>query len=379
MIPVGADCRPPKIEWLKGMNAVMKNLLILFGGQSSEHRVSCSSAASLIPHIDSTRFQAFVVGITQRGEWFLTNAESEDIASGRWEMCAGNRPAFISPNRSLPGLQVLDGAEKITVPIDCVYPVMHGELCEDGAIQGLLELSGIPYVGPDICASACSMDKAVTKLIVAATGIRQAKYYVALAAEYGRNADAVAHSVEQCLGGYPVFVKPASAGSSVGVAKAYGRGELMAALEKAFKICGKVLVEETVTGRELEVAVLGNEEPEASVVGEVLAANDFYDFNAKYENSNSRTVIPAAISEEDSDRIRRAAICVYRALGCAVMSRVDFFLRADGEIVLNEINTLPGFTEISMYPKLWEASGIPFSQLLTRLCELAMERGCKAP
>lgn len=358
----------------------MKNLLILFGGQSSEHRVSCNSAASLIPYIDSTHFHTFVVGITQRGEWFLTEAAPKDISSGQWEACADNRPAFISPSRSLPGLQVFDGERRMTIPIDCVYPVMHGELCEDGAIQGLLELSGIPYVGPDICASACSMDKAVTKLIVAATGIRQAKYYVARAAEYRRDAEAVARGTEQYFdSGYPVFVKPASAGSSVGVTKVYNREDLMAAFEKAFKICGKVLVEETITGRELEVAVLGNEEPEASVAGEVLAANDFYDFNAKYENSASRTVIPATISEEDSNRLRRAAVCVYRALGCSVMSRVDFFLQPDGEIVLNEINTLPGFTEISMYPKLWEASGIPFSQLLTRLCELAIERGCKVP
>lgn len=358
----------------------MRNLLLLFGGQSSEHRVSCSSAASLIPHIDPVHFQVFVVGITQRGEWFLTEAESEDIASGKWEMHADNRAAFISPNRSFPGLQVLCERGRMTIPIDCVYPVMHGELCEDGAIQGLLELSGIPYVGPDICASACSMDKAITKLIVATTGVRQAKYCVVMTAEYRQDADATGFYVERHFDGrYPLFVKPASAGSSVGITKAYNREELMVALEKAFRICGKVLVEETIIGREMEVAVLGNENPKASVVGEVLTANDFYDFNAKYENSNSRTIIPAAISEEESDRIRCAAIRIYRALGCHVMSRVDFFLKPDGEIVLNEVNTLPGFTEISMYPKLWETSGIPFSQLLTQLCELAMERGCKVP
>lgn len=307
----------------------MRNLLILFGGQSSEHLVSCNSAASLIPCLDSTQFNIFVVGITKNGEWLLTDATPEDIASGYWEESANNQIAFISPNRALPGLQILGDKNTTSILIDCVYPVMHGELCEDGAIQGLLELSGIPYVGPDICASACSMDKTITKLIAATSGIRQAEYCVVTSSEYRKSADeAVLYTEKRLNNAYPFFVKPASAGSSVGVTKAYNRNDLLAAFEKASKICNKILIEETIVGRELEVAVLGNDEPRASVVGEVLAANDFYDFNAKYENNDSRTVIPADISQETSDRLRQAAISVYRSLGCTVMSRVDFFSSA---------------------------------------------------
>ncbi len=356
----------------------MINLLVLFGGQSSEHTVSRASAASLIPYIDRDIISLSVVGVTREGKWYLTEAATEDIASGAWENDPGNRPAFLSPNRGMGGLQVMRGGAIESIPVDCVYPVMHGELCEDGALQGLFELCGIPYVGPDICASACSMDKSVTKLVVASSGVRQADYCVVTDAECKNGFDAAALRVEGHFGGeYPLFVKPASAGSSVGVSKAHNREELVVALGEALKVCSKVLVEETIVGREVEVAVLGNSDPKASVVGEVLAANDFYDFNAKYENSSSRTVIPAEISPEASDKLREAAVKVFRCLGCEVMSRVDFFLLPDGDIVFNEINTLPGFTKISMYPKLWETSGIPYSELLVKLCELAIERGCR--
>lgn len=356
----------------------MKNLLLLFGGQSSEHTVSCNSAASLIPFVDRELFDLVLVGITRKGEWLLTKAAPEKIASGEWEADADNCPAFLSPSRSMQGLQVISSEKIVSIPVDVVYPVMHGELCEDGAIQGLFELSGIPYVGPDICASACSMDKSVTKLVVAPSGVRQARYVLVTKAELNADAEAAARRVEDKLEtGYPFFVKPASAGSSVGVTKAHNREELLAAFEKAVRVCKKILVEETIVGREVEVAVLGNEEPQASCVGEVLAANEFYDFEAKYENAASRTVIPAEISAEDSEHLREAAVKVYRALGCEGMSRVDFFLCPDGEVVFNEINTLPGFTQISMYPKLWEESGIPYTRLLTKLCELAIERGTR--
>lgn len=355
----------------------MKNLLILFGGQSSEHAVSRVSAASLIPYIDRERAELTVVGITKTGEWYLTDAPVEDIASGAWESHAGNLPVFLSPNRAMKGLQIVRNAVIESRPVDCVFPVMHGEMCEDGAIQGLLELCGIPYVGPAICASACSMDKSVTKLVAASSGVRQADYSLVTKAEFGRGKEAAALRVEEHFGRmYPLFVKPASAGSSVGVSKAHNREELIAAIEKALEVCAKVLVEEMIVGREVEVAVLGNADPKASVVGEVLAANDFYDYNAKYENSTSRTVIPADIPLEASDKLRAAAVKIFRSMGCEIMSRVDFFLLPDGDIVFNEINTLPGFTSISMYPKLWEATGIPYPELLMKLCELAVERGC---
>lgn len=356
----------------------MKKLLILFGGQSSEHAISCSSTASLIPYIDRRVFSLSVVGITREGKWYLTEATVEDIASGAWENDPRNLPAFLSPNRDMSGLQVVrDGAIE-ALPVDCVFPVMHGELCEDGAIQGLFELCGIPYVGPNICASACSMDKSVTKLVAAASGVRQADYCVVTDMECRGGFESASLRVEEHFGGaYPLFVKPASAGSSVGVSKAHNREELETALDAALKICSKVLVEEMIVGREVEVAVLGNSDPRASVVGEILAANDFYDFNAKYVNSTSRTVIPAEIPQEASDKLREAAVKIFRCLGCEGMSRVDFFLLPDGEIVFNELNTLPGFTKISMYPKLWEAAGIPYSELIVKLCELAIERGCK--
>lgn len=356
----------------------MKSLLILFGGQSSEHTVSRNSTASMLPYLDRSAFDVSVVGITRAGEWFLTKAEPDEIADGTWEQREDNLPAFLSPNRMFHGLQVLENGEIKSIPVDCVHPVMHGELCEDGALQGLLELCGIPYVGPDICASACSMDKTVTKLLAASGGVRQADYCVVTAVEVDEDPETAAARVEAYFNGrYPVFVKPASAGSSVGVSKAHDRAELAQAFQTARAVCEKILVEETIVGREVEVAVLGNRDPKASVVGEVLAANDFYDFDAKYENSASRTVIPANITPEESDKLRQAAVRVYKAMGCEGMSRVDFFLLPDGDIVFNEINTLPGFTKISMYPKLWEATGIPYQQLLKELYKLAVERGCR--
>jgi D-alanine-D-alanine ligase len=361
----------------KGDNSNMTKLLILFGGQSSEHEVSCSSAASLIPNIDRQRFQVSVVGITKAGHWFYTTASMADIASGAWEHHPDNRPAFLSPNRAMPGLQVQTETGWEGVPVDCVFPVMHGQLCEDGAMQGLLELCGIPYVGPDVYASACCMDKTVTKLLADTAGVRQAAYVVVTAAQCKADPQQAVQRVEAGLGAYPFFVKPASAGSSVGVSKVHDRQELLRAFDTAGAVCTKILVEETITGREVEVAVLGNEDPKASVVGEVLAANEFYDYDAKYQNNASRTDIPANIPTDASQRLRQAAVAVYQALGCQGLSRVDFFLTEEGDVVFNEINTLPGFTTISMYPKLWEATGLGYSQLLTRLVELALERGCR--
>lgn len=356
----------------------MKTVLLLFGGQSSEHAVSCQSTASLIPFVDETALRIVTVGISRDGAWLMTEPDPEKIASGAWEKDPASRPAFLSPSRAMPGLQVMTDEGLRSIPVDVVFPVMHGELCEDGAIQGLFELCGLPYVGPDVCASACSMDKAVTKLVAASSGVRQARYALVTDAELRVDPEAAADKVEREIGtGYPYFVKPASAGSSVGVTKAHDRAELLEAFQKAVKVCKKVLIEETIVGREVEVAVLGNDEPQASCVGEVLAANEFYDFEAKYENAASRTEIPAKIAPEHAEKLRRAAVKVYRALGCAGLSRVDFFLLPDGDVVFNEINTLPGFTKISMYPMLWAESGIPYPALITKLCELAIARGVR--
>jgi D-alanine-D-alanine ligase len=321
-----------------------------------------------------------VVGITKAGHWLYTTAPMADIASGAWEHHPANRPAFLSPSRAMAGLQVADDQGRWqSIPVDCVFPVMHGQLCEDGAMQGLLELCGLPYVGPDVYASACCMDKTVTKLLADTAGVRQAAYVVVTAAQARADSEAAARRVEDGLGAYPFFVKPASAGSSVGISKVHNRQELLSAFQTAGAVCTKILVEETITGREVEVAVLGNDDPQASVVGEVLAANEFYDYNAKYQNNASRTVIPADIAPDASHRLRAAAVAVYQALGCQGLSRVDFFLTGDDQVVFNEINTLPGFTTISMYPKLWGATGIGYTDLLTRLVELALERGCRIP
>lgn len=356
----------------------MKTLLLVFGGQSSEHAVSCQSAASLIPFVDEAAFRLVTVGITRAGAWLLTEPDPAKIASGAWEKDGASRPAFLSPSRAMPGLQVVTEAGLQSIPVDVAFPVMHGELCEDGAIQGLFELCGLPYVGPDVCASACCMDKSVTKLVAASSGVRQARYALVTDAELRDDPEAAADKVERKIGtGYPFFVKPASAGSSVGVTKAHDRAELLGGMEKAAKVCRKLLIEETIVGREVEVAVLGNDEPQASCVGEVLAANEFYDYEAKYENAASRTEIPAKLRPADAEKLREAAVRVYRALGCAGLSRVDFFLLEGGEVVFNEINTLPGFTKISMYPMLWAESGIAYPALITRLCELAIERGVR--
>ncbi|WP_026666802.1 D-alanine--D-alanine ligase family protein [Butyrivibrio sp. AE2005] len=356
----------------------MKTLLILFGGMSSEHEVSCKSAASLIPYIDRTLFDVLVVGITKFGNWYLTDASPDEIVNKNWEKLSTNKSCFLSPNRAMNGLQVIDNNKIVEIPIDVIFPVMHGQLCEDGAIQGLFELCGIPYVGSDICASACSMDKSVTKRIVENTGILQAKYIIVTKEEFDNDAESVFLNIEEKFGSQnPVFVKPASAGSSVGISKAHNRKELCEAFEKALKVCKKILVEETVIGREVEIAVIGNKEPIASCVGEVFAANEFYDFDAKYENDQSRTEIPANIPTGISNKLRNAAISVYQSLGCEGGARVDFFLSPDKEVVFNEINTLPGFTQISMYPKLFEASGIDYSNLITMLCDYAVERGVK--
>jgi D-alanine-D-alanine ligase len=259
------------------------------------------------------------------------------------------------------------------VPIDCCFPVLHGENGEDGSIQGLMQLAGIPCVGPGVAASASSMDKTITKLLVGETGVRQANWYLARRRSIEKHLDRLVSDIEQG-GGYPLFVKPSGTGSSVGVSKVKNREELKTALQKAAQYDSKVLVEEFISGHEVEVAVLGNDEPMASVVGEVIAGAEFYDYEAKYNSTESRTEIPADIPQEAAERLRQAAITVYQAIGCKGMSRVDFFLTYEGdEVVFNEINTLPGFTSISMYPKLFEATGVPGDKLVDELIRLAME------
>lgn len=352
----------------------MAKVLVLFGGTSSEHEVSLKSAATVISILENTEHDVIKVGITKKGQWMYTSASTDEIKDGSWESNKLNCRAILSPERINQGVVLLKDNNFETVKVDCVWPVLHGKYGEDGTVQGLCELAGIPYVGPGVCASAVSMDKSRTKIVVEKTGVRQADYFLVKKETYESDSEKNVKEIEDYFeNAFPLFVKPCSAGSSVGVAKAANHTELCEAIEVALKHDRKVLIEESIVGREVEVAVLGNSDPKASVVGEVLSANEFYDYSAKYINSASKTVIPAPISKSESEKLRNAAVTIYSALECKGLSRVDFFLCENEEIVFNEINTLPGFTNISMYPKLWEASGVTNAELANTLISLALE------
>jgi D-alanine-D-alanine ligase len=294
------------------------------------------------------------------------------LTNGTWRDCPQNRRATISPVRG-QGLLSFEGDCVVREHIDVVFPVLHGENGEDGAMQGLLQLAGIPYVGPHISASAVSMDKTLTKLVVDNARITQAAWQLVRNSELERNMASVLDSLEQRFA-YPMFIKPAGTGSSVGVSKASDREELRTALLAAGAFDEKILVEEFIHGREIEVAVMGNDSPVASICGEIDSGADFYDYDAKYVTDTSTAYIPARIPEDVQEQVREAAVKVYSVIGCQGLSRVDFFVTyEDNRVVFNEINTLPGFTSISMYPKLFAASGIPYGQLIDELLKLALE------
>ena len=350
-------------------------LAVIFGGVSSEHDISCLSAASILRNLDREKYEVYPVGITQDGRWYYCpDCTADTVENGEWERLTGKVPALFSPDRSVHGLVLLRDGKTETVRLDCVFPVLHGVGGEDGTMQGLLELAGIPYVGCGVAASANSMDKSITKVLVDAAGVRQAKYYLALRYDFERNAEGVVRTAADRLGSFPVFVKPCSQGSSVGVAKANDMLELAAGLTEAFKLDDKVLVEEFIDGHEVECAVLGNHSPIASTVGEIAPAQEFYTFDAKYKDEASQLYIPAHITPQQIETVRQNALRVYAALGCRGLSRVDFFVtHADGEVVFNELNSIPGFTSISMYPKLFAHEGIDYPALLDRLIGLALE------
>lgn len=350
-------------------------LAVLFGGISSEHDISCLSAASILRNLDKTKYEIYPVGITQEGQWYYCPAcDADRVENGEWERMADKMPALLPPDRSVHGLVLLRDGRTETIRLDCVFPVLHGAGGEDGTVQGLLELAGIPYVGCGVAACANSMDKSITKALIEPTGVRQAKYYLALRYDFERNAEGVVRTAADQLGSFPVFVKPCSQGSSVGVAKANDMLELAAGLTEAFKLDDKVLVEEFIDGHEVECAVLGNRNPIASTVGEIAATQEFYTFDAKYKDESSKLYIPAQITPQQLETVRQNALRVYAALGCRGLSRVDFFVTYEGgEVVFNELNSIPGFTSISMYPKLFDYEGIHYPELLDRLVTLALE------
>ena len=340
-------------------------LAVIFGGMSSEHEVSCVSCASVLDNINSEKYEIIKIGITKDGRWLLTEADSEEIRKGKWS----GKTAFLSPDRSIGAVVTEDGYIKV----DCIFPAVHGRMCEDGVLQGLLELSGIPYVGSGVSSSACSMDKSITKLIAKEEGIRQAEFVLVRRWELEDDMENILFKVEKKLGEYPFFIKPAREGSSVGISKAGDRKSLEQGLLEAARFDDRILVEETVEGREIETAVLGNDKLIVGEIGEILSCNEFYDYEAKYNDIGSETRIADDIPQKLQAEIKEKAKRVFKALDCRGMARVDFFLTEDNEIILNEINTLPGFTSISMYPKMMEAAGVSYSRLIDRLIELAME------
>ena len=349
------------------------SVCVLFGGISPEHEVSLRSAEFVLNSLDPEKFNVFPVGITKNGDWILyTGTDYSLLPTGEWKNYPDNRRAAISPVRG-QGLLSFEGDCVVREWIDVVFPVLHGENGEDGAMQGLLQMAGIPYVGPHVAASAVAMDKTLTKLVADQAGVRQATWMLVRSADADARMDWAVEQIEKKFS-YPVFVKPAGTGSSVGVSKAANQEELRNALSKAGTFDSKILVEEFIHGREVEVAVMGNENPVASICGEIDSGAEFYDYDAKYVTDTSVAYIPARISENVSEQVRDAAVRIYSAIGCQGLSRVDFFVTYEmDEVVFNEINTLPGFTSISMYPKLFAASGIPANQLIEELLNLAME------
>lgn len=349
------------------------SLAVIFGGVSSEHEVSRMSVTSILENLSNERYEVHMVGITKEGRWLLYTGPVEDILSGAWEQ-GPVTPAFLSPDPSVHGLVALRDGKAETIHVDVIFPALHGKNGEDGTIQGLFQLSGIPYVGCDTESSAICMDKAVTHSLLSSADIEQAHYLWFYADRFDAAPDTIKNKIQARLD-FPVFVKPSNAGSSVGVSKVERFEDLDQAIRKAAREDKKVVVEEGITGQEVEVAVLGNRDCDASIVGEIGTSAQFYDYDDKYINGTSQLYIPARIPQEVSEKIRQTAVRAYRLLGCSGLARVDFFVTAgDNRVILNEINTLPGFTSISMYPKLWMAMGLSYGELLDKLIELALQR-----
>ena len=350
-------------------------VVVLFGGMSSEHEVSRVSAGTFVDNLDRARYEVLTVGITREGRWLCTEATSAQMADGSWEELPGNMPCVVSPDRADHGLILFTPAGQVEkVRADVVIPVLHGLWGEDGTVQGLLELAGIPYVGCGVLASAVCMDKAVANALFEANGVPHTRWLAADRWEIESDLEGVCEGVEKKLG-WPVFVKPANAGSSVGISKVSNREELKKAIALALENDRKVVFEAFVDGQEVECAVIGSDPAVATRPGEILAGAEFYTYDDKYKNGVSQTVIPAHLPEEKLDEVKTYAAMAYTALGCEGLARCDFFVEKDtGRVLINEINTFPGFTPISMYPKLMEHEGIPVPALIDRLIALALER-----
>ena len=359
---------------------------LVFGGRSGEHEVSLASAKAVMANLDRDKYEVVPIGITKSGSWLLGTEPAKLIAAEQSVGQAGEEgqtgheehttSVTLTGDPNLRRLIAVDGGEELhdNGALDVIFPVLHGTYGEDGALQGLLEMANVPYVGCGVLGSALGMDKEKMKMVFQSVGLPGVDYVVYRRSQWERAPEAVLDAVEERIG-YPCFVKPVNLGSSVGVNKAHDRAELEHAIHVAAEYDRKIIIEHGLNCRELECSVLGNDEPIASVVGEVISSNEFYDYRAKYLDGKSQTMIPADILQGTAEEVRRAALQAFLALDLSGLARVDFFLEKEtGKVYINEVNTMPGFTQISMYPKLWEASGLPFPQLLDRLIELAIER-----
>ncbi len=350
---------------------------IVFGGRSGEHEVSLVSARGIIEAIDTQKYEVLPIGITKEGRWIASGDPMRALQTGMTE--GESKPAALLGDPSQRALIHLEEQEQglqaaRLAEVDVVFPVLHGPYGEDGTVQGLLELADLPYVGAGVLGSAVGMDKITQKTVLRAHGLPVADFTPILRTEWEQHPDAVISHILETLG-CPCFVKPANLGSSVGITKVHYPEGLTAALNQAARYDRRLLVEEAIDAREIEISVLGNDDPIASVPGEIIPCNEFYDYEAKYIAADSELLIPAPIAEELTRRIQTVAVQAYKAIDCAGMARADFFLeRGTKKIYVNELNTIPGFTPISMYPKLWEASGISYTELINRLIELALER-----
>lgn len=346
---------------------------VLFGGRSAEHEVSLVSAASIINALDKSKYEVVPIGITPNGKWLSSSDALNLLKSGRQLDHIPEK--ILLPDPSHKSLIAISDGTASAAALDIIFPVLHGTFGEDGTIQGLLELADIPYVGAGVLGSAAAMDKVVAKQLFRQSGIPVTPDTWFLWKEFNARGKDIISNIERRLG-YPCFVKPPNLGSSVGIRKAHSRKELIEAIELAAQYDRKILVEKSVEhAREIEVSVIGNDEPIASLPGEIIPSNEFYDYDAKYVDGKSTAIIPAKLPKSVVKKIQEYAIHGFAALDCAGMARVDFLVRKKtNKIFLTEINTIPGFTSISMYPKLWEASGIPYPELLDRLITLALER-----
>ncbi|HZJ76696.1 MAG TPA: D-alanine--D-alanine ligase family protein [Oscillospiraceae bacterium] len=356
------------------------NVMIIFGGKSGEHEISLISASSILKAMDKSKYSITMIGITKEGVWKLYEGPIDEIENGNWEKIVER----IERERGFEGHMCLlptggdDGIVTLgngkTKKIDVIFPVLHGPYGEDGTIQGLFEMMNIPYVGAGVLASSVAMDKAVAKKLLQADDVPQAEYDVVMFKQYRNHEVEIINRLENNFE-YPVFVKPANMGSSVGITKVYDRENLKKAIELAGKYDRKIVIEETINGREIECAVLGNDDPIASLPAEIIPSADFYDYHDKYIAGTSQFAIPADLSEDMTKKVRDMAVDVYKLLDCTGLARVDFFIEnGTDRILLNEVNTMPGFTKISMYPKMMEATGIKYEDLIDRLIMLAVER-----